>query len=615
MNEYERLARWYTWVTWFGIFLNMLFVVPLVFAPQFILDLLALHLEPVLWARISGMLLSIISAFYIPASLDLKRYRIHAWLAIFPSRAFGSTFFILAVFVYGYPLGYLPIAFVDLSIGAIQLVILLNIQRVEQGVPQFRRLMNVGILAAVLVFMVGSTAWYTLFREVPQKLSNDSIEEYFKYGSIGAENQNGLPYWIWQVLPRMFPEYLPGPGGYASLGLPWEQGREMPIGFSKKTIGFDRVAFNCAFCHTAMVRTSASEVVPTIYLGGPSHTFNALAFERFLFNCASDPRFTADRILAAIDQVAKLSILDKLLYRFAFIPATKKALLKQKADFAWTNTRPDWGRGRIDPFNPVKVAILANVNPQVSIGNTIGNADMVPIWNMRPREGMAYHWDGLNTDLTEVVRSSAIGDGATPKSIPLKDLQRLQNWMMDLQPPKYPFLDTVDKELADRGEGIYREQCASCHAFGGEKTGQVLPASEVGTDPHRAEMWTSDAAQAYNDYSKGYPWTFHHFRSTNGYVNVPLDAVWIRAPYLHNGSVPSLTDLLEPPANRPKIFYRGYDVYDSKKMGFVSEGKEAERAGFRYDTSLPGNSNQGHLWGTELSPEEKKALIEYLKTL
>jgi len=244
MNEYERLARWYKWVTWFGIFLNMLFVIPLVFAPQFFLDLLALHLEPVLWARISGMLLSIISAFYIPASLDLKRYRIHAWLAIFPSRAFGSTFFFLAVFVYGYPLGYLPIAFVDLSIGTIQLVILLNIQRVEQGVPQFRRLMNVGILAAVLVFMVGSTAWYTFFREVPQKLANDSIEEYFKYGSIGAENQNGLPYWIWQVLPRMFPEYLPGPGGYASLGLLWEQGREMPIGFSKKTIGFDRVAFN-----------------------------------------------------------------------------------------------------------------------------------------------------------------------------------------------------------------------------------------------------------------------------------------------------------------------------------------------------------------------------------
>src|SRR5713101_2070087 len=127
MNEYERLARWYKWVTWFGIFLNLLFVFPLVFAPRFILDLLALHLEPVLWARISGMLLFTISAFYVPASLDLKRYRVHAWIAILPSRVFGATFLFLAVFVYGYPLGYLPIAFVDLSIFSIQLVILLNV--------------------------------------------------------------------------------------------------------------------------------------------------------------------------------------------------------------------------------------------------------------------------------------------------------------------------------------------------------------------------------------------------------------------------------------------------------------------------------------------------------
>ena len=62
------------------------------------------------------MLLFIISAFYVPAIFNLKRYRANAWLAILPSRVFGSTFFILAVFVFGYPLGYLPIGFVDLTI-------------------------------------------------------------------------------------------------------------------------------------------------------------------------------------------------------------------------------------------------------------------------------------------------------------------------------------------------------------------------------------------------------------------------------------------------------------------------------------------------------------------
>ena len=282
MNEYERLVRWYRRVTWFGIFLNLLFVFPLVFAPRTILKLLALDLEPVLWARSSGMLLFIISAFYVPAIFNLKRYRANAWLAILPSRVFGSTFFILAVFVFGYPLGYLPIGFVDLTIFFIQLLILLNIQRMERGERPFKKLVNLGAIAALFVAMIASTIWYTGFRELPQRLANNSMEEYFKYGSIGAEDQSGLPYWIWLVLPRMFPDYLPGPGGYASFGLPWEQGREMPIGFTKKTVGIERVAFNCAFCHVAMVRRSADDPTPTLYLGGPSHTFNALAYERFL---------------------------------------------------------------------------------------------------------------------------------------------------------------------------------------------------------------------------------------------------------------------------------------------------------------------------------------------
>lgn len=615
MNQYERLAKWYKRVTWFGILVNLLFVFPLVFAPRTILNLLALDVQPVLWARSAGILVFIMCVFYFPASLNLKRYRLYAWLAIFPARFLGAVFFILAVFVVGYPQGYLSIGFVDLGILSLQLLILLNIRRVERGEAPFRKFASMSAIAAVLVAMLGSLVWYNSFRERPQRLADESIEEYFKYGSIGAENQSGLPYWIWLVLPRMFPDHLPGPGGYASFGLPWEQGREMPIGFTKKTIGFDRVAFNCAFCHTAVVRRSADDPVPIIYPGGPSHTFNALAYERFLFKAASDPRFTTKNIMNAIAEVTQLSILDKGLYRFVLIPFTRKALLKQKEAFAWTDGRPDWGPGRIDPFNPVKVAILQKVNPKVGVGDTIGNADMVAIWNLRARGGMAYHWDGLNTDVTEVVLSSAIGDGATPKSIPLGNLHRLQNWLMNLKPAPFPFLDKVDASLATRGAVIFKQQCASCHAFGGEKTGKVLPASEAGTDPHRAQMWTPDAAQAYHDYSKPYPWAFTQFRSTGGYVNLPLDAVWIRAPYLHNGSVPSLVDLLSPPAERPKVFFRGYDVYDPEKVGFVSSGLEAERYGFRYDTSRPGNGNGGHLWGTDLGAQDKKALIEYLKTL
>jgi hypothetical protein len=95
---------------------------------------------------------------------------------------------------------------------------------------------------------------------------------------------------------------------------------------------------------------------------------------------------------------------------------------------------------------------------------------------------------------------------------------------------------------------------------------------------------------------------------------MPLDGIWLRAPYLHNGSVPTLRDLLEPPENRPKEFFRGYDVFDQKKVGFISNvANEGEHQYFRFDTSLPGNTNTGHVYGTTLTAEEKDAIVEFMK--
>ena len=184
---------------------------------------------------------------------------------------------------------------------------------------------------------------------------------------------------------------------------------------------------------------------------------------------------------------------------------------------------------------------------------------------------------------------------------------------MEVQPPAYPY--DVDKALAGEGRVLYEQQCAQCHAAGGKRTGTVVPVDEVGTDRHRLDMWTPAAPVAYNAFAKGYPWAFSGFKKTGGYVTMPLDGVWLRAPYLHNGSVPSLQELFEPVAARRPTFYRGYNVFDPARVGFVSEGEAATRTGMLYDTKLPGNSNAGHLYGTELSAAQKKALIEYLKTL
>ena len=497
------------------------------------------------------------------------------------------------------------------------------------------RILRILIVLVALAAALGGVAWYKLFREVPQQLTNDSVEEQFKYGSIGAENDQGIPFWIWVVLPKMFPEYLPQPGGWASLGLSWEPGRELPVGFSKKTIGFERVAINCALCHTGRVRKQG-EAVPRIYPAGPGNAMDPLAYQRYLFSCASDPRFTGVNVVREIEQVTYLSTLDRLLYRFVIVPQVRRLLLQTKAQFEWTNKRVDWGRGRIDPFNPIKFGILRReVYGKRRISeiddHTVGNSDMQPIWNLKPRveRKMSFHWDGLNTDIREVVLSSALGDGATPRSLPIDALARLEQWLINLPPPKFEELFLIDHALAQTGEPIFRQRCAHCHAMEGESTGQIIPLTDeawsVGvdpsaprprfTDPHRAAMWTRDAAKAYNAYADGYAWDFKHFRSTDSYVNIPLDGLWSRAPYLHNGSVPYLAELFEPQEKRTKVFYRGLDIYDPQRMGFISEGEEAQRFGTIYDTSKEGNSNQGHYWGIELKPEEKRALIEYLKTL
>ena len=95
------------------------------------------------------------------------------------------------------------------------------------------------VIVAVLVIVIISACKFTYGGKSPSTgwITADERSN-FLYGSVGAEREAGIPYWIWLALPRMFPEYMPGNGGYVSLGFSWEEGKEMPAGFSKKTVGY-----------------------------------------------------------------------------------------------------------------------------------------------------------------------------------------------------------------------------------------------------------------------------------------------------------------------------------------------------------------------------------------
>jgi hypothetical protein len=472
--------------------------------------------------------------------------------------------------------------------------------------------------------ILGYIAWDRGFREHPQPawVTQDDATR-FMYGSIGAEHDVGIPYWIFYVLPRMFPEKFPGNGGYASLGIPWEEGQELPIGFTKKTIGFPRVANNCAACHTAKYRT-AVDAKPVFVPLGPGHTNNVQGFMRLIIDCAKDPRFNGKNILFYISLHTKLDWIDTLLYRFIIIPQTKKVLLARERQFQWIYNKayPDWGRGRDDAMNLTKYFMIAIDPPD---DGTFGPTDFPSIWNLKKydsKEGdkkpQRLNLGGDTWDAYSVIMDSALGLlGAAPhdKEEFIGHVKWITDYAKRTPPPKFPF--PIDENNAKVGKAVFDQHCASCHAEESDKVGRPLPLAEVGTNKDRLDTWGKKYAIESNKVVRNFGIERRGLieEDSPGY-NVPhLDGIWLRAPYLHNGSVPSLRDLLNPPAERPRLFYRGYDLYDPQNVGFVTQGDEAKKVGTPHDVSRKGNGNEGHLFGTNLPSKDKETLLEYMKTL
>ncbi len=389
-----------------------------------------------------------------------------------------------------------------------------------------KRRIPIIIAGVVIVAIFSMVVWHKLMsRETPQPawISADQRSQ-FLYGSVGAEREAGIPYWIWLALPRMFPEYMPGNGGYVSFGLAWEEGKEMPAGFSKKRVGYIRVAANCALCHAASYRKGSDEGLEVVQ-AVPGRATDIQGLLTFFRKCAEDPRFNAKEIMVEIDSATKLSWADRLLYMYVLIPRTRRRLLKHDDVIIDSKLR----KHSLDPYSDTLLS--------------------------EPR---------FKTLVEEV---------------------------KGLKVPPYPL--EWDATLVATGRSLFGQHCASCHAPGGRQTGTVIPIGEIGTDRDGPDM-----------------------TKTSGYLATPLDGIWMRGPYLHNGSVPTVRDLLNPQKLRPATFYVGNNLLDIRNLGFVSNLEREKGLRFLlYNTAQPSHSNSGHFYGIDLSDHEKGALVEYLKTL
>ncbi|MCA9517895.1 MAG: c-type cytochrome [Myxococcales bacterium] len=188
-------------------------------------------------------------------------------------------------------------------------------------------------------------------------------------------------------------------------------------------------------------------------------------------------------------------------------------------------------------------------------------------------------------------------------------------FIMAIEPPAYP--EPVDSALAARGEGVFEGSCSACHGTygeGGEYPNLLVGVERVGTDAAYADRMLATGLigwYAASWYAEG-----TEVAPARAYVAPPLDGVWATAPYLHNGSVPTLAALLDS-SRRPTYWRRdfGDTTYDHAAVGWPYTVESGPVDVSTYDTTRLGYGNGGHTFGDALSADDRRALLEYLKTL
>ena len=480
-------------------------------------------------------------------------------------------------------------------------------------------------LLALLLVAAGGAAVYLLQRypnDVP--VTYEDATQHFLRGSIGGDTDNGLPKRIMEVLPTLFADLLPpgAPHDWTAFGFQVDPGEVIPLGFSERTMRVPLVGMNCALCHTGVVRASA-DAPPQRILGMGSTTLDLEGFFGFLFQVVADPRYTPENLIAAMEARAPMDALDRFVYG-KVVTRFKEGLEKRKAMLGalFAPDRPGFGPGRVDTFNPYKLSTLGQHYPDgLTPEEAIGNARYASIWAQEKKKNRALNWDGNAPRIEDRNAGAAFGAGATHESIDMAQIARVQAWLEVLPAPKWPYAAPDPDEVA-RGRAVFQARCFDCHDDAGQRIGEIIPIDLIGTDRRRFDSYTPKLNQLFLDMGNGKPWDLQAMQKTAGYANRPLDGLWARGPYLHNGSVPTIWDLLTPAAERnggQPTFRVGHGVINQNDLGIQADVATLDgRETAVFDTRLAGNSNAGHTgpaYGTDLPDEDKKALIAYLKTL
>ncbi|MEM6964823.1 MAG: hypothetical protein AAF573_08670 [Bacteroidota bacterium] len=260
-----------------------------------------------------------------------------------------------------------------------------------------------------------------------------------------------------------------------------------------------------------------------------------------------------------------------------------------------------------------------NPDPQYEIRGYNLASDIPALWHMQKKNALYYTAVGRGDFTKLLFQASVLGiKDSTAARVAQEKFVHIAAWIRSLEPPKYP--EKIDTVLAMEGKAIFLRKCKGCHGtYDAPETypNKVISVDKIGTDP----LYASYAADSkiVDWYNKSWFATSSPpswFEPEEGYIAPPLDGLWATAPYLHNGSVPTVYEVLNSQA-RPDKWKRSKNSkdYDWRKLGWEYKEKNLSVGRRVYDTSLPGYNNQGHTYGDHLTEDDRWAVIEYLKTL
>ena len=509
------------------------------------------------------------------------------------------------------------------------------------------------LLVVVFIFLYIESKWAQ-----PRQMSK---QEAFLYGPTGTEI---MPLVVFKVLPDMFPDHFQPAGKNAGDWVDqfgFNRGKPgvnegIPLGFSltnyrpksgaPSPVPF--VGFSCSMCHVSQIRRVGKD--PVLVHGMGNYSVDFIAWVDAVRSAVLDEqRMTVDEVAKAYQQKfnTPLSFAERAMVQ-VWLPGSRNFFKDNLAKYDAPFTGKDLRDPRLMPNGPARTQPFRNlVRIVLDRPATSGDNAYCKVPTLYEQGNRVWgQYDGSVGNRLSRSVLAAIATGATIENLIIPDVSQgvigAVDYTVDLKGPRYADLfpeeaAKLDTQKVERGRQVYMQSCAGCHGSrnsttglweNGQRTGEVVPIEEIKTDAERVSFRYNDSLtdSLYTFFPNGHPLRPKRedmrpgpAGTTRGYINSPIESVFARAPYLHNGAVMTLAELINLKPRRA-VFYRGANWYDPIDVGLSSPDKPEPFIYYLFDTSARGNSNRGldYPWayqGAGWNQASLEDLLEFMKTM